>query len=428
MPKKLKTLNPESIKYYKYTKPKKGENDWSNSLYSRIGTQGDWTDEGRYSMKGTILKLGFGQASADKQSMTWRDTRLAKLNNDYVSIIPKKKIKFNVVGRREHKPEPPKKKIKFNVVGRREPIPTNNIEGLELMKIPYIGGGIQARPEELLDQINLDLYGMGRNDDNRTARENIIPQVVGGVDYGEDDELDEGYEELIGMNEYEDYDEEGEGNKEGETLNDLLRATMNVERVLKRESRKIAYGDETRYDYDQNQERYADLMREFRKEHPDEDEYPEDHDWELDYTYDKVFDTERKDEDFKNLRKKMDKFKDDILSKNPDFADFYKGEIEKHGKNISRAWEREIEDHKITPFKIVEDIRMDAGGYGTHQEDPDEDIVFYDEESIDDYFSNWKSIFTEFKGNFDEEMKKRKFSNYFAETYRGDYGELEEID
>ena len=320
-----------------------------------------------------------------------------------------------------------KKKLKFNVVGRREPIPTNNIEGLQMMKIPYIGGGIQARPEELLDQINLDLYGMGRNDDNRTARENIIPTRVNVIDYGEDDELDEGYEELIGMNEYEDYDEEGEGNKEGETLNDLLRATMNVERVLKRESRKIAYGDETQFDTEQNEERAAELLREFREEDSDEESYPEDAGWDTEHTYDKVFDTERKDEDFKNLRKKMDKFKDDILSKNPDFADFYKGEIEKHGKNISRAWEREIGDHQITPFKVVEDIRMDLGGYG-YQPDPDEDIVFYDEESVDDYFSNWKSIFTEFKGNFDEEMKKRKFSNYFAETYRGSYGELEEID
>ena len=45
MPKKFKLLNPESIKYYKYTKS-------ASTLYSRIGTQGDWTDEGQGSYVG----------------------------------------------------------------------------------------------------------------------------------------------------------------------------------------------------------------------------------------------------------------------------------------------------------------------------------------------------------------------------------------
>ena len=337
-----------------------------------------------------------------------------------------KKKKLIVRKKEEPTPEPPKKKKKLILRKKKHvPIPTNNIEGIELMKIPYIGGGVQARPEQLLGQMDLSLFGM--KDNQRTAREILEP--TRDIEQEEaDDYLDEGYEQLIGMDDYENYDEEGEGYHGGGHLSDLLRASMNVERVLKREPRTIAYGDEENYDIEQNQERYADVMKEFREEVSDEDEYPEDHDWDLEHTYDKVFETGRKDEDFKNLKGKMDKFKDDILSKNPDFADFYKGEIEKHGKNISRAWEREIGDHQITPFKVVEDIRMDIGGYGTHQEDPDEDIVFYDEESVDEYFSNWQSIFTEFKGNFDEQMKERKFSKYFAETYRGDYGELEEID
>ena len=427
MPKKFKLLNPESIKYYKFTKPKKGEHNWSNSLYSRVGTQGDWKDEGGYSMKGTLLKLGYGQESADKQSMTWRDTRLAKLNNDYVSVESLKNKGGCAIGRKEEEKGGCKigKKKKKLILRKKDPIPTDNRQGLELMKIPYIGGGVQARPEQLLGQMDLSLFGM--KDNQRTAREILEP--TRDIEQEEaDDYLDEGYEQLIGMDDYENYDEEGEGYHGGGHLSDLLRASMNVERVLKREPRTIAYGDKDDFDIEQNQERYADVMKEFREEVSDEDEYPEDHDWDLEHTFDKVFQTGRKDEDFKNLKGKMDKFKDDILSKNIDFADFYKGEIEKHGKLISRAWEREIGDHQITPFKVVEDIRMDLGHAWGYQPDPDEDIVFYDEESVDEYFSSWKSIFTEFKGNFDEQMKERKFSKYFAETYRGDYGELEEID
>ena len=134
------TMDTENIKHYKFTKPREGENQWANSLYSRMGNKGEWIDEGGYSQKGVLLKLGFGKKSADGKTTTWKKYHLAEMN---------------------------RKKSKL------EPIPTDNRAGLELMaKIPYTrGGGIQASPAQLLDQINLDLFDM--RDEYRTAREEI---------------------------------------------------------------------------------------------------------------------------------------------------------------------------------------------------------------------------------------------------------------
>ena len=42
-----------------------------------------------------------------------------------------------------------------------DPIPIDNRQGLKLMgKIPYRTGGVQARPEELLGQIDLRMFDM----------------------------------------------------------------------------------------------------------------------------------------------------------------------------------------------------------------------------------------------------------------------------
>ena len=85
-----------------------------------------------------------------------------------------KKKKLIVRKKEEPTPEPPKKKKKLILRKKKHvPIPTNNIEGIELMKIPYIGGGVQARPEQLLGQMDLSLFGM--KDNQRTAREILEP-------------------------------------------------------------------------------------------------------------------------------------------------------------------------------------------------------------------------------------------------------------
>ena len=121
----------------------------------------------------------------------------------------KKKINFRVK---------PKKKINFRVRPKADPIPTDNRAGLELMaKIPYTrGGGIQAHPAQLLDQINLDLFGM--RDIDRTARLEANQPSVGGFgkpdeDHNEDDAR-VGREELSGISEggdhYWDYYTEGQ--------------------------------------------------------------------------------------------------------------------------------------------------------------------------------------------------------------------------
>ena len=374
-----------------------------------------------------------------------------KYNICYYYKMPKIIVKKNKGGCKTGRKEEEKggckigkKKIKFNVVGRREPIPTNNIEGLELMKIPYIGGGVQARPEELLDQINLNLVGMteapsigkkltglSREEMNKLSplelfgmlpvelavKEVLNPKITG-VKVGKLIEEDaEEREEISGIKEFDGdrhytYYSKGEVIKSGDlngnvSVADFIHVTQNFTQIVENEpgGLSIAYGNEREYDIETNQERYAGIMKEFREEYPDEDEYPEDHDWDLDHTYDKVFDTGRKDEDFKNLRKKMDRYKEKVFNKNPEFAEYFKGIEKKHGKKIKEAWDDDMDEIGQSPFTLKTDIRMDLGGYGTHQEDPDQDWYFYDEDSMDSYFDDWKGYLKELVENYSEKKQ-----------------------
>tara|TARA_R110000803_G_scaffold194274_1_gene257300 strand:+ start:100 stop:726 length:627 start_codon:yes stop_codon:yes gene_type:complete len=139
----FKQLNPESIKYYKYTKSAKSGDlgGGASTLYSRIGTQGDWTDEGQGTYVGVTNKLGMGKWDKDRKTMTWKDTRVAKANEDYITKKFKVKNPNNPI-----------------II---DPIPIDNRQGLKLMgKIPYRTGGVQARPEELLGQIDLRMFDM----------------------------------------------------------------------------------------------------------------------------------------------------------------------------------------------------------------------------------------------------------------------------
>tara|TARA_R110002126_G_scaffold188986_1_gene337314 strand:+ start:84 stop:1214 length:1131 start_codon:yes stop_codon:yes gene_type:complete len=349
----------------------------------------------------------------------------------------KKKIKFNVVERLE----PIKKKIKFKVVERLDPIPTDNRQGLELMqKIPYIQRrGVEFNPNNIKYKMaEIPIMGLGMYRPTEPRADAIGEETEEEEEYP--DEADD-YREIIGMDEYGNIHDEHQGYDGAENLSDLLMATMNVERVLKRETRTIAYGDENDFDTEINQDRYDAILREFREEEDDEDEYPEDAGWDTSHAFDKSFYTERKDEDFAELRERMRKFKENLLETTPQFAEFLEGETEKHEKRIRGAWEREVEDHQITPFKIVKDIRMDAGGYGTHQEDPDEDMLFYDDESMDEYFNNWSRNLKNLSKNFYSKVAwiKREggydkpwLSEYVRRTYGADKpikpAPMEEVD
>tara|TARA_R110000824_G_scaffold101486_1_gene241115 strand:- start:62 stop:1363 length:1302 start_codon:yes stop_codon:yes gene_type:complete len=433
MPKKFKLLNPESIKYYKFTKPKKGEGDWSNSLYSRVGTQGDWTDEGGYSMKGTLLKLGYGQASADKQSMTWRDTRLAKLNNDYITIIPKKNKGGCDIGRKGEEKGGCKigKKKKKLVLRKKDPIPTDNRQGLELMKIPYIGGGVQARPEQLLGQMDLSLFGM--LDSSRTAREEQRePSVIGGSDAEDEDDDATMREELSGIGEGDDggYDEGEVIPATGGDLSvrDFIHITQNFTQIVKDEPSglTIAYGNEDDFDTERNEGRYDDLMKEFREEHPGDDEYPEEYDWNTEHTYDKQFFTERKREDFPELLDKMNREKQRVFRANPEFAEYFNKVEAEHGKNIKKEWDEDMEWYDSTPFTKKENVSQDFaddnswswGGLSGGDSGNREDMYFYDEDSMDSYFNDWKDYLGEL---VQHHLEKKQYLTIREET-------MEEVD
>tara|TARA_R110002096_G_scaffold184353_1_gene362805 strand:- start:77 stop:1228 length:1152 start_codon:yes stop_codon:yes gene_type:complete len=326
----------------------------------------------------------------------------------------KKKINFRVK---------PKKKINFRVRPKADPIPTDNRAGLELMaKIPYTrGGGIQAHPAQLLDQINLDLFGM--RDIDRTARLEANQPSVGGfgkpdpvAEDPDEDDARVAREELSGVGEggqhYWNYYREGEvidrRHDDSTSIASFIHITQNFTQTVKDEDSRergahnltIAYGDENHFELEQNEGRYAELMREFREEHPDEDDYPEDNDWDTEHAYDKGFYTQRKAEDFPELLQKMNKEKQRVFRKNPEFAEYFNRVEAEHGKKIKRAWDEELNEH-WSPFTLKKDIRMDLGGWG-NQPDPDEDMYFYDEESMDTYFTDWKEFLEELVGNYGE--------------------------
>ena len=412
MPKKLKTLNPESIKYYKYTKPKKGESNFANSLYSRIGTQGDWTDEGGYSMKGTLLKLGYGQASADKQSMTWRDTRLAKLNNDYVSVESLKNKGGCAIGRKGEEKGGCKigKKKKKLILRKKDPIPTDNRQGLELMKIPYIGGGVQARPEQLLGQMDLSLFGM--LDSSRTAREEQRePSVIGGSDAEDEDDDATMREELSGVAEgwSGSYYEKGEvipkGYHEDISVRDFIHITQNFTQIVKDEPSglTIAYGNEDDYEPEINDPRYDEFIANLESD-DDEDE----NEW----VYDKKYDTSRKAEDFPELLDKMNREKQRVFRANPKFAEYFNKVEAEHGSRIKKEWDEDMEWYDSTPFTKHKNVSKDFNY------DEYEDMYFYDEDSMDSYFNDWKDYLGEL---VQHHLEKKQYLTIREET-------MEEVD
>tara|TARA_R110002167_G_scaffold71882_3_gene202626 strand:+ start:2171 stop:3409 length:1239 start_codon:yes stop_codon:yes gene_type:complete len=412
MPKKLKTLNPESIKYYKYTKPKKGESNFANSLYSRIGTQGDWTDEGGYSMKGTLLKLGYGQASADKQSMTWRDTRLAKLNNDYVSVESLKNKGGCAIGRKGEEKGGCKigKKKKKLILRKKDPIPTDNRQGLELMKIPYIGGGVQARPEQLLGQMDLSLFGM--LDSSRTAREEQRePSVIGGSDAEDEDDDATMREELSGVAEgwSGSYYEKGEvipkGYHEDISVRDFIHITQNFTQIVKDEPHglTIAWGNEDEYEPEINDPRYDEFIANLESD-DDEDE----NEW----VYDKKYDTSRKAEDFPELLDKMNREKQRVFRANPEFAEYFNKVEAEHGSRIKKEWDEDMEWYDSTPFTKHKNVSKDFNY------DEYEDMYFYDEDSMDSYFNDWKDYLGEL---VQHHLEKKQYLTIREET-------MEEVD
>jgi hypothetical protein len=388
------TMDTEDIKHYKFTKPSKG-NQWANSLYSRMGNKGEWIDEGGYSEKGVLLKLGLGKISTDGKTRTWKKYHLAEAN------------------RRESK---------------LDPIPTDNREGLELMaKIPYMrGGGIQAHPAQLLDQINLDLYGM--RDTDRTARleENQPSPVAGGFgrvdeDHDEDDAR-VGREELSGVSEegqhgwnyYNEGDIIGRRSDASTSIASFIHITQNFTQIVKDEQLTIAYGDEDDFDAEVNEGRYADFMREFRKEHPDEEDYPEELGWDTEHTYDKKYYTERKAEDFPKLLQKMNKEKQRVFRENPEFAEYFNRVEAEHGKKIKGDWDSDMDTLHWSPFTLKEEVSQDFQGYGEEA-----DMYFYDEDSMDTYFTDWKEFLAELVGHHRE---KKQYLRPRAES------PLEEVD
>jgi hypothetical protein len=310
-----------------------------------------------------------------------------------------------------------------------EPIPTDNRQGLELMKIPYIGGGVQARPEELLGQMNLSLFGM--LDSSRTAREEQREPSVIGVSEDEDDDATM-REELSGVAEgwSGSYYQEGQViPKEGGDISvrDFIHITQNFTQIVKdADSSSIAYGNEEDFDTERNEERYADLMTEFRKEHPDEDEYPEDHDWDLEHTYDKKFFTERKGSDFPELLDKMNREKQRVFRTNPEFAEYFNKVEAEHGKNIKKEWDEDMEWFDSTPFTKKENVSQDFaddnswswGGLSGGDSGNREDMYFYDEDSMDSYFNDWKDYLGEL---VQHHLEKKQYLTIREET-------MEEVD
>jgi hypothetical protein len=291
--------------------------------------------------------------------------------------------KFNVVKRL---PTKEKKKINFNVRPKADPIPTDNRAGLELMaKIPYTrGGGIQAHPAQLLDQINLDLFGM--RDTDRTARLEENQPSVGGFgkpdeDLGEDDAR-VGREELSGVSEggdhYWNYYRKGEVIRpQGNTdisVGDFIHITQNFTQIVKDDKLTIAYGDEDEYEPEINDERYAELGSD-----------DEDNEW----TYDKKYDTQRKAEDFPKLLQKMNKEKQRVFRKNPEFAEYFNRVEAEHSKKIKKDWDSDMETLISSPFTLKKEVSQD------YNSDEYEDMYFYDEESMDTYFSDWKKSLKE---------------------------------
>ena len=387
------TMDTEDIKHYKFTKPSKGENQSANSLYSRMGNKGEWIDEGGYSEKGTILKLGFGKKSADGKTMTWKKYHLAEAN------------------RRERK---------------LDPIPIDNREGLELMaKIPYKrGNGVEFNPNEILWSIKelpimTSLIAYRAIDPEDAREETPNPEE----EDPDEEEARLAREELSGVSEEGqhgwNYYREGHiiGRRSDDTTSiaSFINITQNFTQVVKNDQLTIAYGDEDDFDAEVNEGRYADFMREFRKEHPDEDDYPEELGWDTEHTYDKKYYTHRTAEDFPELLQKMNKEKQRVFRENPEFAEYFNRVEAEHGRKIKEDWNSDMDILRWSPFTLKEDIDQDFQGYGGDSED----MYFYDEDSMDTYFSDWKQSLEELVGHHSE---KKQYLRPRAES------PMEEID
>ena len=326
--------------------------------------------------------------------------------------MPKKFKVMNPGNPKIISPQPTFKRKKFKVKNPNnpiiiEPIPTDNRQGLELMKIPYIGGGVQARPDELLGQMNLRLFDMK---DINLAQPRPIASVISSVDDDDDEEhaieqqeLVSGVSQGLWSNNYAG-DIIDKDHNTSLSVADFIHITQNFTQIVKDDQLTIAWGNEDEYEPERNEGRYDEFTANLGSD-DDEDE----NEW----VYDKKYDTSRKKKDFSILLKKMNKEKQRVFTQNPDFADYFNRVEAEHGKNIKKAWDEDMETLQSSPFTLHKNVSQD------YNYDEYEDMYFYDEDTMDSYFSDWKESLKELEDHHNE---KKQYLNIIKEE------PLEEVD
>ena len=110
----------------------------------------------------------------------------------------------------------------------------------------------------------------------------------------------------------------------------------------------------------------------------------------------------------------MNKEKQRVFTQNPDFADYFNRVEAEHGKNIKKAWDEDMETLQSSPFILQKNVSQDYNYDGEM-----EDMLFYDEDSMDSYFSDWKGSLKELEDHHNEQ---KQYLNIIKEE------PLEEVD